>query len=44
MRERAVQAPSFDIAVIDGTDHSYTGGERELADVLANWLEALPET
>jgi pimeloyl-ACP methyl ester carboxylesterase len=44
MRKRAGQAPSFDIAVIDGADHSYTGRERELAEVVANWLEALPET
>jgi len=42
MRERAVQAPHFDIAVIDGADHSYTGHERELADIVARWLETLP--
>jgi pimeloyl-ACP methyl ester carboxylesterase len=41
MRERAVQAPRFDIAVIDGADHSYTGRERELAEVVARWLETL---
>jgi pimeloyl-ACP methyl ester carboxylesterase len=43
MRERAVQAPRFDIEVIDGADHSYTGRERELADVIARWLETLAE-
>jgi pimeloyl-ACP methyl ester carboxylesterase len=43
MRERAVQAPRFDIAVIEGADHCYTGRERELAEVVARWLETLPE-
>jgi dienelactone hydrolase len=44
MRERAVHAPRFDIEVIDGADHSYTGCERALADVVARWMEALPVT
>jgi dienelactone hydrolase len=42
MRERAAHAPRFDIEVIDGADHAYTGRARELAEVVANWLEVLP--
>jgi hypothetical protein len=37
-----VHAPRFDIEVIDGADHGYTGRARELAEVVANWLEVLP--
>jgi dienelactone hydrolase len=43
MQGRAVHAPRFDIEVIDGADHGYTGRERELAEVVARWLETLPE-
>lgn len=42
MRARAAQAPRFDIAVIDGADHVYTGQERELARVILEWLAQLP--
>jgi hypothetical protein len=42
MRERAVHAPRFDIEVIEGADHGYTGCERELTEVVARWLETLP--
>lgn len=42
MRRRAVQAPRFDIQVIQGADHCYTGRERELAEVVLGWLETLP--
>jgi alpha/beta hydrolase fold len=42
MRRRAVQAPRFDIRVIEGADHCYAGHERELAEVVAGWLETLP--
>jgi hypothetical protein len=44
MRRRAVQAPRFDIEVIKGGDHCYTGHERELAEVVLGWLETLPGT
>lgn len=44
MRGRAVQTPRFDIQVIEGADHAYTGRERELAEVVARWIEALPTT
>lgn len=44
MRGRAVQAPRFDIHVIEGADHNYTGQKRELAKVVADWLDALPVT
>jgi dienelactone hydrolase len=43
MRERAVHAPRFDIEVIDGADHGYTGREHKVAEVVGNWLETLPE-
>jgi pimeloyl-ACP methyl ester carboxylesterase len=42
MRSRAVQAPRFDIQVIEGADHCYTGREHELAEVVAAWLATLP--
>jgi pimeloyl-ACP methyl ester carboxylesterase len=42
MRARAVQAPRFDMQVIEGADHFYTGCEHELAEVVAGWLEARP--
>jgi pimeloyl-ACP methyl ester carboxylesterase len=42
MHARAVQAPHFDIQVIEGADHDYTGRERELAEVVLGWLETLP--
>jgi pimeloyl-ACP methyl ester carboxylesterase len=42
MRTRAVQVPSFDIQVIEGADHLYTGHEKALAEVVASWLETLP--
>jgi hypothetical protein len=42
MRGRAVQAPRFDIQVIEGADHDYTGHERDLAEVVAGWLATLP--
>ena len=42
MRARAVQAPRFDIQVIEGADHGYTGHDREWAEVVAGWLETLP--
>jgi pimeloyl-ACP methyl ester carboxylesterase len=44
MRARAVQAPRFDIQVIEGADHDYTGRERELAEVVVGWLQTLPGT
>lgn len=44
MRGRAVQAPRFDIHVIEGADHSYTERERDLAKIIAGWLDALPAT
>jgi pimeloyl-ACP methyl ester carboxylesterase len=44
MRNRAVQTPRFDLRVIEGADHCYTGYERELAGVVARWLEDLPVT
>jgi dienelactone hydrolase len=44
MRSRAVQASGFDIQVIEGADHCYTGHDQELAEVVARWLEALPVT
>jgi pimeloyl-ACP methyl ester carboxylesterase len=42
MRSRAVHAPRFDIQVIEGADHCYTGHEQELAEVVAGWLATLP--
>jgi pimeloyl-ACP methyl ester carboxylesterase len=42
MRARAVQTPQFDIHLFEGADHFYRGQERELADVVAHWLETLP--
>jgi pimeloyl-ACP methyl ester carboxylesterase len=39
MQGRAVQTPRFDIQVIEGADHAYTGREREWADVVARWIE-----
>ncbi|HEV2237282.1 MAG TPA: alpha/beta fold hydrolase [Ktedonobacterales bacterium] len=42
MRGRAVRAPRFDIQVIEGADHCYTGHDQEFAEVVARWLEALP--
>ena len=42
MRARAVQVSRFDVAVIDGADHVYTGQEHELARVVLDWLEQLP--
>jgi pimeloyl-ACP methyl ester carboxylesterase len=42
MRRRAVQAPRFDIQVIEGAEHCYAGHEKELADVVLHWLETLP--
>ncbi len=44
MQRRAVQAPRFNIQEIEGADHAYTGRERELADVVARWLDTLPMT
>lgn len=44
MRARAVQAPRFDIHMFEGADHFYRGLERELAEVVAGWLGALPAT
>jgi hypothetical protein len=44
MRTRAVHAPRFDIQVIEGADHCYAGHERELAEVVGGWLDALPGT
>jgi dienelactone hydrolase len=41
MRARAVGAPRFDIQVIAGADHLYTGRERELAACVGDWLDAL---
>ncbi len=40
MRSRAVHTPQFDIQVIEGADHAYSGREREWADVVARWIEA----
>ena len=42
MRSRAVQVPRFDIQVIEGADHAYTGREQELAEVVSGWLATLP--
>jgi pimeloyl-ACP methyl ester carboxylesterase len=42
MRGRAVQAPHFDIQVIEGADHNYTRQEQDLAEVLLRWLDSLP--
>jgi pimeloyl-ACP methyl ester carboxylesterase len=42
MRRRAVHAPRFDIEVIEGADHCYTGREQGLAEVVLGWLETLP--
>lgn len=44
MRSRAVQAPRFDIQVIEGADHCYANHERELTEVVAGWLATLPAT
>jgi pimeloyl-ACP methyl ester carboxylesterase len=43
MRDRAVQAPRFDLQVIDGADHNYTRQEDALAEVVLGWLASLPE-
>ena len=41
-RVRATQAPRFDIQVIEGADHFYTGQERALARVVLGWLDQAP--
>jgi pimeloyl-ACP methyl ester carboxylesterase len=42
MRSRAVQAPRFDVQVIEGADHCYAGHEQKLAEVVEGWLATLP--
>lgn len=41
LKRNATGAPRVDLRVIEGADHSYTGRELVVADVLANWLGTL---
>jgi pimeloyl-ACP methyl ester carboxylesterase len=38
VRRNARAAPRVELRVIEGADHSYTGQEAELAEVLADWV------
>lgn len=41
VRRNARSAPRVDTAMIPGADHNYNGREREVAAVIADWVEAL---
>ncbi len=43
MQRNATNAPSVALRMVDGADHTYTGHEREVAGMIAQWIKLLPE-
>ncbi len=41
VRRNAKAAPRVDTAMVEGSDHNYNGHEREVASLIARWVESL---
>lgn len=42
VRRNATKAPLVETCMVDGSDHTYTGYEQEVAGMIARWIRMLP--